>query len=128
MYQLFVIAAGGSVGAVLRYLIVEGVKRLSGEAFPLGTLTVNVIGCFLFGLAFAFVESTSIIRHEHRLALLVGFLGAFTTFSAFGADVVELSNNRQFARAALYIVLSNALGIAAVWLGIRIINRFVITT
>jgi CrcB protein len=124
--KIAAIAAGGSVGAVLRYVVARGVQRFAGESFPLGTLTVNVVGCFLFGLLAAALTSPAVlVREEYRLALLVGFLGAFTTFSTFGADTIALIADRQMARAVAYVLLSNVVGFTAVWLGMRIANRLV---
>ena len=126
MLKIAAIAAGGSVGAVLRFVLAKGVQRFAGESFPLGTLTVNLLGCFLFGLLAAALTSPGVlVREEYRLALLVGFLGAFTTFSTFGADTMALITDRQMLRAVAYVLLSNVVGITAVWLGIRIANRFV---
>lgn len=125
MYNILAVAAGGSIGAVLRYLVSTSVQRLSGDVFPLGTLVVNVTGCLLIGVLFTALKGRWLIPEEYQLALLVGFLGAYTTFSAFGLDNMHLAADQQFGRMALYVISSNALGIAAVWFGIRIANKFV---
>lgn len=126
MVKLLWIAAGGSVGAVLRYAVSGWVQRPAGATtFPIGTLTVNVVGCLAMGLLYAVFAGHSLIREEYRLAILVGVLGGFTTFSTFGYETFALINDRQFARAAVNVLLSNAAAIAAVWLGYRLGERWV---
>ena len=126
MVKLLWIAAGGSVGAVLRYTVSGWVQRPAGATtFPVGTLTVNVVGCLAMGLLYAAFAGHSLIREEYRLAILVGVLGGFTTFSTFGYETFALINDRQFARAAANVLLSNAAAIAAVWLGYRLGERWV---
>ena len=124
--KIVAIAAGGSLGAVLRFLVAKGVHRVAGDVFPFGTLTVNILGCLIFGIVYAMASPPNLIREELRLALLVGFVGAFTTFSTFGFETIGLAIDRQLIRAAVYVVTSNVLGIGAVWLGIRFANRFLV--
>ena len=73
------------MGAVLRYALSSGAQRLTDTTFPLGTLAVNVIGCLGIGLFGTIFTGSMLAREEVRLAVVVGFLGGFTTFSAFGA-------------------------------------------
>jgi CrcB protein len=121
--KLLIVAAGGAVGAVLRYLVAMWVQRL-GDGFPIGTLTVNLIGCLAIGIGGAVMASPYIIREEYRLAVFIGLLGAFTTFSTFGYETFELFNDRQFARGMLNIALSNGLGLLGVWLGYRLTEHW----
>lgn len=119
MTKLVLIAAGGGVGAVFRYLISGWVQR-GVTGFPVGTLTVNVFGCLLIGFLGALATSSGgRLTPELRFALMIGVLGGFTTFSTFGLETIELAEEHEFVKAALYIALSNVIGLAAVWLGYR---------
>ena len=115
------VALGGAIGAVARYLVGVGVERLAGEHFPFGTLIVNVTGCFLIGAIGQFAATSHTLPPAARTTiaagLLVGFLGALTTFSAFGNETF-----RHFEAGRSLIALSNIaanllLGLTAVWLG-----------
>jgi CrcB protein len=119
MSKLLLIALGGGIGSVARYLIDGWVQRATSSSFPTGTLLVNVSGCFAIGLLTAlFAEST--LREEYRVALLVGVLGGYTTFSSFGRDTFKLASDGQFLYAAANLLLTNVFGLAAVWLGHRV--------
>lgn len=120
MVKLFWIAAGGGAGAVLRYLVAGLVQKFAGPSLPIGTLVVNVFGCLVIGLMTAALAGPYIVRDEYRLALLVGLLGGFTTFSTFGWETFALANDGQYRQAVLNVVLSNALGLCAVWIGYRV--------
>ena len=124
MSKLILIMAGGSVGALFRYLLAGFAQRLANGSFPLGTLVVNVVGCLLMGLAGAMFAGPHLIREEYRMALLVGFIGAFTTFSTFGAETFSLANAGQFHLAAVNILLSNGLCLVAVWFGYRMSEKW----
>lgn len=120
MTNILFIAAAGSIGAVLRYLVHSGVQSVGPAQFPLGTLVVNTVGCIAIGmLAATFADSTS-LSHEHRLALFVGLLGGFTTFSTYGLETFGMIEGGAVGLAALNFVLSNALGVVGVWLGYRL--------
>ncbi len=114
------IAAGGAVGVVLRYLLASGLQRLAVGSYPVGTLAVNVAGCLGIGLLVAWLEGPLQVRDEMRLALLVGLLGGFTTFSTFGLEALALIDEGELLRGASYVLLSNGLGLGAVWLGLRV--------
>lgn len=108
------VAAGGAIGSVLRYLV--GVWMPASASVPVGTLTVNVLGSLLIGVLvkqFAAVADPSL----WRLALATGFCGGFTTFSAFSIETLQLLQQGRAMRAALYVVLTLGLGVAATWLG-----------
>ncbi len=117
--KLLMIAGGGAVGAVSRYYLAGWTQRLAGGTFPLGTLTVNVLGCLLIGILGAFLGGPHFVRQEYRLLLMVGLLGGFTTFSTFGLETIALVNEGQFTQAGLNVLLSNGLGLLAVLLGYR---------
>jgi CrcB protein len=123
MRTLFWIACGGGAGALLRYLVSLGCQRLAGGVFPVGTLAVNVIGCLLIGFLGALLSGPLLVRDELRLGLLVGLLGGFTTFSSFGWETISLLNDGEWSRAAVNVVGSNVLGLAAVWIGYRVAQQ-----
>ena len=123
MTKIVCIAVGGAVGALLRYGVAGWSQRLTSGLFPVGTLTVNLIGCLLIGILGALFAGPQVVREEYRFALLVGLLGAFTTFSTFGFETFTLINDGQFGRAGLNVLLSNGLGLAAVWFGYRVTER-----
>lgn len=123
MVKVMLVAVGGGAGSVLRYLVSGWGQRLGDGSFPLGTLLVNVIGCFLIGLLNAVFAGPVPIRPEYRIGLVIGVLGGFTTFSAFGWETFTLANDGQFARATANVLLSVAAGLAAVWIGYRVAER-----
>ena len=111
------IAVWGSLGALARYAVMEFVERRTVAVFPWDTLTVNVTGCFLV----AFLVTGLVDRLETpgwlRVGLIVGFLGAYTTFSTFAQDVYDLTVGREYAEAVANVLTSLVLGILAVLLG-----------
>ncbi|MBW2273390.1 MAG: fluoride efflux transporter CrcB [Deltaproteobacteria bacterium] len=120
MTKLLFIAFGGAAGAVLRYVVAVQGQRLSQSVFPFGTLTVNVLGCLLIGLLGTLFAGPVIVREEYRFALLVGFLGGFTTFSTFGFETLALVSDREWWLASANVLASNVLGLGAVWVGNRL--------
>ncbi len=118
------IVAGGGLGSVLRYLVQGWGQSLTKGTFPLGTMIVNVVGCFAMGvLNMVFAERIP-IRMEYRVGLTVGILGGFTTFSTFGWESFALANEGQGVRAMMNMLLTVTLGFAAVWLGFRLAQRW----
>lgn len=124
MFKLVMIAAGGAVGALLRYAVSGWAQRFVNGSFPTGTLFVNLLGCFLIGFLGAFFAGPHLIRDEYRVALLVGLLGAFTTFSTFGWETFTLANGGQLGLAVVNIALSNGAGLVAVWFGYRMSEQW----
>ena len=120
MVRCFLIFLGGGCGCLLRYGVAGWAQRLGNGVFPTGTLAVNVLGCAALGFLAALFAGPMLIREEYRLAILVGLLGGFTTFSTFGYETIMLAGDKQFALAALNLLLSNGLGLAAAWLGTRL--------
>lgn len=124
MMRIVCIAAGGAVGAVLRYSVGGLVHKLlegrPSEAFPWGTLLINVSGCLLMGVLAPVLMERSVVRPEFRMAVLVGVFGAYTTWSTFSFETLRLFNDRDFARAFAYVVGTNLGCFAAVWLGYQI--------
>ncbi len=118
MIRLLVIGSGGFVGAVLRYLVSGWVQVWSGSIlFPFGTMAVNLIGCFVIGFLSFLVESRGFLSVETRSFLLIGLLGAFTTFSTFGNETLTLIRNGRMDLAALNAGTQVMAGLAMVWLG-----------
>lgn len=123
MSQVLLIGLGGFFGAISRYGLSGLCQRLAfaeGRLFPFGTLAVNVLGCFLLGLVVQLSEERFLVRPEIRLAVTIGFLGGFTTFSTFSFETFILLNDADWRRAALNLALHNGLGLVAVWLGYRL--------
>ncbi len=115
------IAVGGAAGSVLRYLIGGAVQRMSTGGFPIGTMFVNVSGCFLIGMLVRQVFSMQ-VSPELRALLIVGFCGGFTTFSTFSAETVGLIEGGEYGRAAGYIILSVALCLGATFAGMAAVR------
>ena len=118
MRQLFAIALGGSLGAVARFLVATGIYTWLGRAFPHGTLFVNVSGSFLMGFLTELMVQRFSQAAEYRAAILVGFLGAYTTFSTFALETLYLFEEGDLGKAGLNILLSAVLCLAAVWMGL----------
>lgn len=121
MRIILLIGLGSFIGGISRYLLSVAVHNKMPSAFPYGTLTVNIIGCFLIGLALGFHERSG-LTNEWRLFIVTGLLGGFTTFSAFSFESIDLFRNGQTGPALLYITGSILLGLTATFAGIKIIN------
>ncbi len=118
LVKLSIIGAGGFTGAVLRFLISSWVQARSGSViFPFGTLSVNMLGCFIIGLLSWLVETRSLFTTETRSFVLIGLLGAFTTFSTFGLETLNLIRDSRMDLAAMNAVGQVVVGIGLVWLG-----------
>jgi CrcB protein len=115
--KLALIAVAGAVGSLSRYGLSGLVQAIVGEDFPWGTLVVNALGCFLFGLVWALAEERLVITGEVRFVLLIGFLGAFTTFSTFAFETSQFLQDSEWALAAVNIIGQNTLGVICVLLG-----------
>lgn len=120
MPMALAIALGGAVGALSRHYMAAAVSRAFGLGFPYGTLTVNVVGCFLMGLLVEAMALRFSITPEARGFLAVGLLGGFTTFSAFSLEVALLYERGQLLLAALYVVASVVLSVAALFGGLAV--------
>ena len=108
---------GGFIGSVLRYLVSRLTAGVDFASLPLGTLTVNVLGCFVLGLLTGLFERTGNLSPELRLLLTTGVCGGFTTFSTFSNDGLILIKQEFYGMFALYTLLSITLGVLAAFAG-----------
>jgi CrcB protein len=117
LVSILVVAAGGSLGATLRYLTVLAGSRLFGTKFPIGTVTVNLMGCFLAGLLIGLLEQRLVLSPTVELLIFTGFLGGFTTLSAFSVETMNFIRVGNWGLAATNMVLNAVLGIVMVVVG-----------
>lgn len=118
------LTAAGAMGTVSRYSLTGLVQKIAGSGFPYGTITVNIIGCFTAGLLWSLFEGRISVSNEIRIVVLVGFMGAFTTFSTFILESGELFRSSQFLAAVTNIAAHNIIGLALMYTGVMI-GRFV---
>lgn len=112
----WLVALGGAIGAVLRFAVAAALSSRSAT-FPTGTLAINLVGCLLIGLCAGYAGGKLVTDDAARALLVSGFLGGFTTFSAFGLETQKLLAGGQSVTAVGYVLLSNVGGIALVWIG-----------
>lgn len=118
MMSLLAIAMGGAVGALSRYWVASALYGWLGRGFPIGTLVINVSGSFLMGLLAELFINRFPVSVEVRSAILVGFLGAYTTFSTFALESFMLIEEASYWKAGFNMLLSILLCVAAVWFGV----------
>ncbi|MFZ5755152.1 MAG: fluoride efflux transporter CrcB [Bacillota bacterium] len=111
------IALGGALGALGRYFLSTWIYERGEYIFPWGTFVVNMLGCFLLGLVYVLGVEKLVINPNTRAFLAVGFLGAFTTFSTFSLETLNIIKNGQIKIALLNGAGSLLIGLVAVWLG-----------
>ena len=111
------IALGGASGSLLRYLLGGAVQRTSPTGFPIGTMVVNISGCFLIGILVRQFMNMQ-LSYDLRALLIVGFCGGFTTFSTFSAETFTLIEGGEYGRAGVYVLLSVTLCLIATFVGV----------
>lgn len=128
LFRLFLIFVGAGVGGVLRYVIGHAVQQVTRAdsatpSMPWGTIVVNVSGCLAMGFLAAFFASTTRVSEDVRLAILVGVLGGYTTFSSFGRETIALFSAGHTGTAVANILVSNTASLLAVVLGMWVCGR-----
>lgn len=118
MLKVLAVAAGGSVGAVTRYLVSTWAAGRFGAGFPYGTLIVNVVGCFIIGAFMTTATERLIVSPYWRLIVTVGFVGGLTTFSSFSYETFKLMEDGSITLVMYNIMGNFVLGFLATWLGI----------
>ena len=119
MKNILLVALGGALGSSLRYLISKFIAGYWTTTFPMGTFAVNILGCLLIGLLTGLVAE-GILSQDLKFLLVTGFCGGFTTFSTFANESLSLMRPGEILTSALYIGLSVAAGILAVYAGMRL--------
>lgn len=122
--KILAVAVGGSFGAVARYLINASPLNAVFDKFPLPTFVVNVTGSFLIGLLLILLTDKLEVSDNFRMAVIVGFLGAFTTFSTFEMEIYGLIRERYFMTAFGYLLLSVIVGFAGLVAGVSLARKF----
>ena len=109
--NIIIVGIGGFIGTILRYLLTFYVHKATDSIFPIGTLIVNLLGCFIIGIVIGLFEKGSLVSPEFRLFLTVGFCGGLTTFSTFSSDIVNLLSDLEIFYFTIYLALSVILGL-----------------
>ena len=118
LLSVFYVAIGGALGSVFRYLLGTWSQSISKSIdFPYGTLTVNLIGCFMIGFLSQLAEARGVFAPESRAFVFIGILGGFTTFSSFGNDTINLLRDGETINALANVGANVIVGLALVWLG-----------
>ncbi|MEE9358777.1 fluoride efflux transporter CrcB [Candidatus Vondammii sp. HM_W22] len=120
MSQVLTIAAGGAAGALMRFWVSNGIYAVVGREFPYGTLVVNLLGSLVMGFLYVFFLERMSVSPELRGALLIGFLGAFTTFSTFSIETINLIEQADYLKAGLNMMISVSACVFACWIGLII--------
>lgn len=124
MTKLLWLAGAGALGTLARYGLGGLVQRLHQSTFPWGTFVVNALGCFIFGLVWSLAEERLVIGGETRAIILVGFMGAFTTFSTFAFETAAMLRDAEWLLAAANLLAHNGLGLVAFFLGVGLGRAF----
>lgn len=115
---MLLVALGGAIGSVLRYLTAVFANKYFQSVFPWATLVTNIIGCFLIGLFLGQLQKNGLLDSGYKWFLVTGFCGGYTTFSTFGHENITLLQSGNGGLAFAYIAASVIVGLAAVWLGL----------
>ena len=118
--EILIVGVGSFAGGALRYILSVGLSKLGRLwAFPIGIMLINILGCFLIGVFYGYFKSKATTDPVLPLLLMTGVLGGFTTFSTFSFETIQLLQQNEWLKAALYVVGSVGLGVAACFLGMR---------
>jgi CrcB protein len=120
MNMILLVAVGGAAGSVARYLMASSIQTATSWDFPLGTVLVNVLGCFLIGILYVLLVARPDPRHDLRALLMVGVMGGFTTFSSFSLETVTMAMNGNFGGATLNVVISVVACLVGTILGVTL--------
>jgi CrcB protein len=120
MNMILLVAIGGAIGSVARYLMASGIQQSTGWTFPIGTVLVNILGCVLIGVLYVLLVARPDPRHDLRALLMVGVMGGFTTFSSFSLETVTLLMAGNIAVATLNVVISVTACLLGTTLGITL--------
>jgi CrcB protein len=123
MSKYFVVALGGAIGAVSRFLVGSVVVRFYSTVFPMGTFLINITGSFFIGLLMTFFLAHPAVPVNWRLFLVTGILGGYTTFSSFEWEALTALRSGASAIGFLYLGLSVVVGLAGAWLGLLAATR-----
>ena len=121
--RILLLVVFGSAGTVARYALEGFVHEQAGSSFPTGTLTVNLLGCFLLGVTGQYALLHISIPPDWRVAITVGFFGAFTTFSTFSWEIISMMQDGDWRRAAVYLATCLVGGLFLLALGMRLAER-----
>ena len=125
MIKIAIVGLGGAMGAMCRFLVYEGyINALKNTSLPLGTITVNVLGCFIIGFLGGIADTRQVFAPEVRLLIFTGFLGGFTTFSTFGFELFLYMRNGQIGLAILNGLIQLSAGLILVWVGFVLSKAF----
>lgn len=117
--EILIVGVGSFAGGALRYILSVWLSKLGRLwAFPIGIMVINILGCFLIGVLYGYFKSKATTDPVLPLLLMTGVLGGFTTFSTFSFETVQLLQQNEWLKAALYVVGSVGLGVVACYLGI----------
>lgn len=122
--NIILVAIGGALGSIIRYLLSKIVQETTLSSFPFGTMTVNLLGCLVLGIIYGMTSDLTILSREVRLLLAVGFCGGLTTFSTFMNETLCLIRAEHVLSAAVYVGVSASLGLLAVYIGSMITKIF----
>lgn len=120
--SLLIVGTGSFIGGAMRYLLSTYIKNMYGQTFPWGTLVVNLLGCFVFGIIFALFSKHNSTDNTFYLLLTTGICGGFTTFSTFANESVQMIQNGNIGEFIGYMATSVIVGIALIALGYWIVK------
>jgi CrcB protein len=123
-HKVLLLAIAGGAGTLARYFLSGFAQRIGNGSLPFGTFTVNMLGCFLFGLVWSLSEDRLLLSTQSRFIILTGFMGAFTTFSTFTFESVQMLREAEWSLAIINLLAQNILGIALLVVGLKVGRLF----